>query len=83
MNGFEPPDDADTCGCTYGQACVYHRRLREEAQRALDAQMYAEGWVPEANIDGLEELLFALEACRALSDVKKKQIRQIIFRRGI
>jgi hypothetical protein len=81
MNGFNPPDD-DDCGCQgYGHSCEYHAQAQKESAAYAAQWMRSEGWDPTASVEGLEDVLFAVELSTALSDDQKRRIRQIIFGR--
>ena len=79
MNGFGPPDD-DDCGCQgYGHSCDYHAQVQKETA-AHAAQWYrSQGWDPNASVEGLEDLLMAVELSTRLSDDQKRRIRNVIF----
>lgn len=79
MNGFGSPDDKDTCDCTFGQSCTYHAEPQKRSARETEQQMRAEGWDPNAQVDGLEEVLISVALSTALSEDKKRRIRSIIF----
>ena len=56
MNGFGLPEgDADSCGCTYGHACDWHRAESERHRREERQAMEARGINPDASVEGLEE----------------------------
>jgi hypothetical protein len=80
MNGFGPPDDRDSCDCTYGKFCAYHAEQSRKSSEAYREQAFAEGWNPDGNVDeDLAEVMMTVETSPALSENQKVAIRRILF----
>ncbi len=80
MNGFDHPDDRDSCDCTYGKFCTYHAEQSRKSSEAYREQALAEGWNPDGDVDdSLVGALLAIETSPALSHHQKVAVRRILF----
>lgn len=73
-------DDED-CGCRgYGHQCDYHRQESERSTEEKRNRLINKGIDPDVQVTGdLVGLLFAISACRSLSENQKDEIKRIIF----
>jgi hypothetical protein len=79
MPNFEADDGDDVCACTFSQACPYHaeQQARRDAEYRADCER--EGINPNASVEGLEEIVMAVELSPYLSDHQKRAIRRVMF----
>lgn len=74
-----PGEDADHCECTMGNFCAFHAKVSADANEALRASMRAQGLNPDASVQGLEDIVFAVNLSDALSQNQKDAIMRILF----
>lgn len=78
--GYTTGDENDTCECTFGKSCDYHRELSEASERHYREQSISKGINPDAEVsEDLAEILFLVEGCDSLSRRQKDAIQRILF----
>ena len=78
MNGFDM-NNPDSCDCTMGYSCEWHARQQRERSEAEHAAYRVRGVNPNATIEGLEEIIFAVSCCSAISGDQKEAIMRVLF----